>query len=113
MFLSQVIGNLGADASIQTGENDKKYVTFSVAHSELGKDSNGNSVERPVWINVSWSNYSDRILAYLKKGTKVFVNGRTKVKVYTDNNGEPQPGIVLYAIDIVLCGARADNASNV
>lgn len=41
------------------------------------------------------------------------MNGRTKVKVYTDNNGEPQPGIVLYAIDVVLCGARVDNASNV
>lgn len=109
MFLSQVIGNLGADASIQTGENDRKYVTFSVAHTELGKDSDGKSVEYPVWISVSWSNYTDRMLACLKKGTKVFVQGRTKVKVYNDNSGNPQLGIVLYATDVILCGARIEN----
>lgn len=70
MFLSQVIGNLGADASIQTGENDRKYVTFCVAHTELGKDSDGKSVEYPVWISVSWSNYTDRMLACLKRVRK-------------------------------------------
>lgn len=109
MFLSQVIGNLGADASIQTGENDRKYVTFSVAHTELGKDSDGKPVEYPVWISVSWGNYTDRMLACLKKGTKVFVQGRTKVKVYNDNSGNPQPGIVLYATDVILCGVRIEN----
>ena len=105
MFLSQVIGNQGADASIQTGENDRKYVTFSVAHTELGRDSDGKSVEYPVWISVSWGNYTDRMLACLKKGTKVFVQGRTKVKVYNDNSGNPQP--VLFSMRLMLFFAES------
>ena len=109
MFQSQVIGNLGADAAIQNGENDKKYVTFSVAHTEYSRDKEGHPVERTVWISVTWYSYTDKMLSCLKKGTKVFVSGRTKAKAYTDNSGNPQPGIGIYASEVVLCGLKNEN----
>lgn len=109
MFQSQVIGNLGADAAIQNGENDKKYVTFSVAHTEYSKDKEGHPVERTVWIGVTWYNYTENMLAFLKKGTKVFISGRTRVKPYLDNGGNPQPGIGIYASEVFLCGAKVEN----
>ena len=109
MFLSQVIGNLGSDVALMDGENGKKYATFSVAHTEYTKDAGGNPVEHPVWISISWYNYTDKQLACLKKGTKVFISGRTKVRLYTDKTGHPQINISVYAAEVALCGVKNGN----
>ena len=109
MFQSQVIGNLGSDAELKDDEYGKKYASFSVAHTEYSKDKEGHPVERPVWISISWYSYTDKMLARLKKGTKVFVSGRNKVKPYIDKGGNPQPGIGIYASEVSLCGIKNEN----
>ena len=109
MFQSQVIGNLGADAAFEKDNNSKQYAYFSIAHKEFGKDSSGQFTERTVWLQVKWYGYTEKMFACLKKGTKVFVSGRTSIKAYIDKNNNPQPGLILYASEVELCGMKNDN----
>lgn len=111
MFQSQVIGNLGADAGLDKDNNDKQYAFFSIAHSEFTKDSNGQPVEKTVWIGVRWYGYTDRMLACLKKGTKVFISGNTKITAYIDKEGKPLVSITIYPDKLELCGVRNNNTA--
>jgi single-strand DNA-binding protein len=53
MLVSEIIGNIGADAEIKEFSG-KKYVSFSVAHSDFSKDQNGNKVEQTTWVSILW-----------------------------------------------------------
>lgn len=106
MFQSQVIGNLGADAAKEKDNNGKQYTFFSVAHTEYSKDNSGQPIERTLWIAVRWYGCTDKMFACLKKGAKVFVSGRTSAKAYTDNGGNIQPGLSMFANEVVLCGVK-------
>lgn len=107
MLQCEIIGNIGGDAEIkQFGGNN--YVSFSVAHTDYGKDQNGNRTEQTVWVSVLWYGDGGRLMQYLKKGTKVFVRGRQKVKLYTDKNGYAQFAINVNASEVQLCGVKGE-----
>ncbi len=112
MLQSQVIDNLGSDAAVEKDNADRRYVCFSMAHKEFGKDRNGQMMARTVWLQIRWYGYTEKMLACLKKGTKVFVSGRTSVKAYLDNSGNPQPSLSIYATELELCGAKLDGAND-
>lgn len=108
MLVVEIIGNLGGDAEIKDF-GGKKYVSFSVAHSEVSKDQQGNRVEQTTWVSVLWYGEGGGLLQYLKKGTKVFIRGRQRVKLYADKSGNAQVAININANEVVLCGAKNDN----
>lgn len=75
MLQITVIGNIGQDAKIL--ENGlSKSVAFSVASTKTYKDKGGNKVENTNWIKC-YDNYDyfEKLLPYLKKGSKVYVTG--------------------------------------
>lgn len=108
MLVSEIIGNLGSDAEIKEF-NNKKYVSFSVAHSEYGKDAQGNRTEQTVWVSVLWYGDGGGLLQYLKKGNKVFVRGRQRVKLYADKNNNAQVAININANEVILCGSKSES----
>jgi len=107
MLQCEVIGNLGNDAEIKDF-NGKKYVSFSIAHSDFNKEQNGSRAEQLVWISVLWYGDGGGLFNYLKKGNKVFVRGKQKIKLYTDKNGTVQYSISINANEVILCGARSE-----
>lgn len=107
MLQCEVIGNLGNDAEIKDF-NGKKYVSFSIAHSDFNKEQSGSRAEQPVWISVLWYGDGGGLFNYLKKGNKVFVRGKQKIKLYTDKNGTVQYSISINANEVILCGARSE-----
>ncbi|MCF0256599.1 single-stranded DNA-binding protein [Bacteroides heparinolyticus] len=103
MLQFQIIGNLGSDAELKEGENKKSYISFSVAHTE---HSGLNNAEKTIWVSVWWYGGTEKMLEYLKKGTKVFVSGRAKVTAYLDKDKAAQPGITVFAFVVELCGKK-------
>lgn len=81
-----IIGNLGNLADVKYTADGKPYTTFSVAVSEKVKDG-----EKTTWFNcVGWGErFSGNILPYLKKGTKVYLEGNYNPRIYTTNSGAP------------------------
>jgi single-strand DNA-binding protein len=108
MLVSEIIGNIGADAEIKEFSG-KKYVSFCVAHSDFSKDQNGNKIEQTTWVSILWYGDGGGLFQYLKKGAKVFVRGRQKVKLYADKNGMAQFAINVNANEVILCGVRGES----
>lgn len=105
MLQLNVIGNLGADAKKVTG-NFETFVSFNVAHVEKYTDRKGVQVERVIWVNVSINWNCEKLLPFLLKGTKVFVSGNMKTRIYQDKNGNTFAGIDLQASNLTLCGGN-------
>ncbi|MGE5363504.1 MAG: single-stranded DNA-binding protein [Bacteroidota bacterium] len=82
-----LIGRLGQDSETRFTTTNQSVTSFSVAtdHSYKGKD--GNWVTDTTWHNVIAWNISDYMKDSLKKGKRVFVEGRITKRDYTDKEG--------------------------
>jgi single-strand DNA-binding protein len=81
----EVIGNVGRDATI-SDFNGNKAINFNIAENEYYTDDNGNKVEKTTWFSCTYwrrDTQSTKIADYIKKGTKIFVEGTPEPKSYT------------------------------
>tara|TARA_B100001167_G_scaffold117888_1_gene73016 strand:+ start:100 stop:573 length:474 start_codon:yes stop_codon:yes gene_type:complete len=97
-----LIGNLGADPDIRTMQNGGRVCNLSIATSENWKDKNtGERREKTEWHRVSI--FNDGLVSvcenYLRKGSKVFIEGQLETRKWQDQNGQDK-----YSTEIVLKG---------
>ena len=83
MIELQMIGNLGADATIKE-LNGRRYIAFSIGDNEKYTDQQGVKHERTTWVSCLKPLYNDNttLLQYLTRGTQVFIRGRVSTKAY-------------------------------
>ena len=97
-----LIGRLGNDPDVRTLLNGKEMCTFSLATSESWKDKEtGEKKDRTEWHRVSCFNEGlvGVIKNYVKKGSRVYVEGTIRTNKFTDKEG-----IEKYSTQIVLEG---------
>ncbi len=84
-----LIGNVVRDPEIRQSADGRKIVNMSVATSETWKDKNGERQERTEWNRVVIFNQGLAGIAerYVKKGTKIYIEGSLQTRKWTDNNG--------------------------
>jgi single-strand DNA-binding protein len=85
-----LIGNVGRDPESRTFSNGGGVVSFSLATTERWKNrETGEPQTRTEWHNISCFNeaLSKVILQYVKKGSKLFVEGQIQSREYTDKDG--------------------------
>jgi len=83
-----LIGNLGRDPEIRYMNNNVPKATFVLATHEYFKDSQGRKVEQTEWHNiVCWRALAEIAKKILKKGMKVYVEGRLQTRQWVDKNG--------------------------
>lgn len=100
-------GTLGRDAEEKEfGSN--KVVVFSAAVNERKKDSNGEYVETTTWVDVLYGRGSG-ILSYLKKGTRVLIQGTPKVNAYMNRDNQPVASLSVSAHTVELIGGKTDS----
>ena len=100
-----LVGNLGADPEARSLNNGGEVVNMRVATSESWKDRDGNRQERTEWHNVVIFNENLGRVAksYLKKGSKVYLEGQLQTRKWTDNQGNDK-----YTTEIVLQRFRGE-----
>lgn len=101
-----LIGNLGADPEIRRMNSGDDVASFRIATSESWTDKNsGERREQTEWhsIVVFNQNLVKVIEPYVKKGSKVFVEGQLKTRKWQD-----QAGMDRYTTEIVLSNFRGD-----
>lgn len=88
MYKTTLTGNIGNDAEVKSFENGQSVITFSVAHTEKWKDKQGVQQEKTEWIRCQMWKPSDKltIAQYLKKGTKLLIEGRVSASSWIDNS---------------------------
>jgi len=84
-----LIGNLGADPEIKAFDDGNSVARISVATSESYKDKSGNWQSITDWHTVTvWGKPVEFVNKYLKKGQKVFVEGKLKHRKYQNKDGK-------------------------
>ena len=82
-----LIGNLGKDPELRYTTSGVAVATFSLATNESWKDQDGNQQERTEWHNiVAWKKLAEICAEWLKKGKKVYIEGRIQTRSYDDKN---------------------------
>lgn len=93
-----LIGNLGKDPEVRYTGSGVAVATFSVATNESWRDPEGNTQERTEWHNiVAWRKLAEICGEYLKKGSKLYLEGRIQYRTYDDKNG-----VKRYVTEIVM-----------
>ena len=97
-----LIGNLGQDPEVRSFQNGGKVANLRIATSESWKDKNtGERKESTEWHTVAV--FSEGLIAvverYLKKGSKVFVEGQLQTRKWQDQSGNDR-----YSTEVVLRG---------
>jgi single-strand DNA-binding protein len=101
-----LIGNLGKDPEVRSLQNGGKVCNLSIATSESWKDKgSGERKERTEWHRVVIFNENLTMVAerYLKKGSKVYIEGQIETRKWTD-----QSGVEKYSTEIVLRQFRGE-----
>jgi single-strand DNA-binding protein len=110
MIKLQVIGHLGKDAVVKD-VSGRSVISFTVAHSDRYKDSQGVQKEKTIWVDCSYWTDRTAVAPYLLKGTNVFVEGAPEADAYMNKDNQPTATLRLRVQSIQLIGGRA-NAEN-
>ncbi|HUF57513.1 MAG TPA: single-stranded DNA-binding protein [Thermohalobaculum sp.] len=97
-----IIGNLGNDPEVRSFQDGGQLCTFSVATSENWKDRNtGEKRERTEWhrIVIRSEGLIRVVQQYLRKGSKVYVEGKLQTRKWQDQSGQDR-----YTTEIVVGG---------
>lgn len=86
-----LVGNLGADPKVSNTSGGSKIVNLNIATSDSWKDKlSGDRKERTEWHRVVIFNpqLADIAERYLRKGSKVYLEGQLQTRKWEDNNGQ-------------------------
>jgi len=91
-----LIGHLGQDPELKYTQAGVAVVSFSIATNESYKDPNGQMIDRTEWHRiVAWRKLAELFGQYLKKGSKIYLEGKLQTRSWEDN------GVKKYTTEIV------------
>ncbi len=120
-----IVGNLGRDVEMRYTPDGAPVTTFSVATNRKWNNPDGSQGEETIWFRVTcWRRQAEIANQYLKKGSKVLVEGRLQPdketggpRVWTGQDGKPRASFELTAENLRLLsghngGAESGHAGN-
>ena len=113
MLRTSIIGNLGSDVKVNTGDF-RTFYSLSVAHTRKYVNKNNVQVQETYWVNVVINWDASKLVPYLLKGTKVYASGNVRLRTFKSNDGQYHAGLDIIADTVELCGsARPDSTTTV
>jgi single-strand DNA-binding protein len=108
-----LIGNLGRDPELSYLTDGTAVARFSLAVNRTYKTASGDKREETEWFNiVAWRSLAERSNQYLRKGSKVYVEGRLTQRKYTDKNGVERTSIEVVANDLQFLSPKQPQVSS-
>ena len=101
-----LVGNLGKDPKVSRLNSGDQVVSFSLATSETWRDkASGERKEKTEWhrVVIFNKNLADVAEKYLRKGSKVYVEGQLQTRKWTDKDGAEK-----YSTEVVLQNFRGE-----
>ncbi|OGU56290.1 MAG: single-stranded DNA-binding protein [Ignavibacteria bacterium RBG_13_36_8] len=107
-----LIGNLGNDAETRFTTNNVAVTTYSLATTNSYKGKDGNWVNETTWHNIVSFNLSDFFKENLKKGKKIYVEGRLSKRDYNDKEGIKRYVTEVVSEKLILLDSRETTESS-
>jgi len=106
----QLIGNLGKDPEVKYTPSGTPVAKLTIATNERYKDKNGEWQDRTEWHNVVlWQRLAEIAGEYLKKGGKVYIEGRLQTRSWDDKQTNQKKYMTeVVASDLILLGGRGE-----
>lgn len=113
MLKALLIGNIGGDPVMQYTPAGQAVLRFNVASNYRAKGQSGEWEDRTEWVRVTlFGQRAEKLTQHLRKGQRVYVDGRLEARPWTDNQNQIRAGLELVANDVEFMGARADGAAD-
>ncbi len=108
-----LIGHLGKDPEMSYTASGVAIAKFSMATGERWKDDSGNLQEKTEWHNiVAWRKLAEICGQYLKKGSKVYIEGKLQTRSWDDKNtGVKRYATEIVADDLIMLDSRASSGT--
>lgn len=105
-----LLGNLGKDPEVKYTPSGTPVAKLALATNERFKDKDGQWQDRTEWHNVVvWQRLAEIAGEYLKKGSKVYIEGRLQTRSWDDKQTNQKRYMTeVVANDLVLLGGRGD-----
>jgi single-strand DNA-binding protein len=109
MLKAMIIGNLGGDPEMRYAATGQPFLRFNVASNYRTRTPEGEWQDKTEWVRVTVSGARAESLAqYLKKGTRVFVDGRLEARPWTDQQGQVRAGLEVMANEVQFMSPRPE-----
>ncbi len=111
-----LIGNLGSDPEVRATAGGNRVATFSLATSRSWNDATGSKQEKTEWHrcvvwNTKTSQLADIVEKYVKKGDKLFVEGRIEYRQWQDKENQTRYSTEINVREMIMLGGGSGAAS--
>ncbi len=108
-----LIGNLGSDPEVRATPGGNRVAQFSLATSRTWNDQSGTKQEKTEWHrcvvwNTKGSQLADIVERYVKKGDKIYVEGRIEYRQWQDKDGQTRYSTEINVRELILLGGRRE-----
>ena len=108
-----LIGNLGSDPEVRATPGGNRVAQFSLATSRTWNDQSGVRQEKTEWHrcvvwNTKGSSLADIVERYVKKGDKIYVEGRIEYRQWQDKDGQTRYSTEINVRELILLGGRRE-----
>ena len=108
-----LIGNVGRDPEIRHLDQGVSVANFTLATSESYTAKNGEKVTTTEWHNiVVWRGLAKVVEQYVKKGDKLFIEGRIRTRSWDDKDGNKRYTTEIYADNLEMLGTPRSASDN-
>ena len=102
-----LIGNVGRDPEIKYTPSGIPVSSFRLATSETWKDREGSVQEHTDWHTVvAWRGLAEVVNKLVKKGTRVYIEGKLQTRTFEDKNGSKRHVVEVLADNMLLLDPR-------
>jgi single-strand DNA-binding protein len=110
MLKASVIGNLGSDPDMKYLPSGSAMLQMNVASNYRVKSQSGDWSDATEWVRVTlFGKRAETLSGMLKKGMRVFVDGRLEARPWTGRDGTVHAGLELVASDVEFVSQRNDD----
>jgi single-strand DNA-binding protein len=107
MLKASVIGNLGSDPELRYSPSGAPSLRVNVASNFRARTPEGEWEDRTEWVRVIvFGQRAESLAQYLKKGVRVFVDGRLEARPWTDRENRVRAGLEIVASDLDFMSPR-------
>lgn len=102
-----LIGDLGTNPGMKYTQRGTHVTTFSVAVSRSYSAPDGQQREETEWFHiVTWQKLTKQCNEYLRRGSRVYIEGRVRTREWQGQDGQPQKTMEVVASEMLMLDSR-------